>query len=248
MMLTVFETWLFSIATSLVLKKYNDSLIYKDLADRNYKININKYAELNKDNSEDNKPNNTMTLFVPIVNVFSQILSRKEMIDNIDDCILNFSLMGVLEEMNDIDKKYYNKRKSLKRALDINLNHDLVCNAFLNGNSREKLKEDLKYEYVVTYSYFDNGKNTISFIKNDKNYKIVNSSVPISFKSKKEQKMKILEMCDIVYTYSIEKNKDKDALDVVENIPYDDFNEALEQYDESIDVARVLKKDLRKRR
>ncbi len=30
MMLTVFETWLFSIITSLVLKKYNDSLIYKD--------------------------------------------------------------------------------------------------------------------------------------------------------------------------------------------------------------------------
>lgn len=67
-----------------------------------------------------------MTLFVPIVNIFSQIFNRKEMIDSIDDYILNFSLMGILEEMNDVDKKYYNKRKSLKRALDINLNPNLV--------------------------------------------------------------------------------------------------------------------------
>lgn len=89
---------------------------------------------------------------------------------------------------------------------------------------------------------------TISFINDEKSYKIVNSSGPISIKKKKEQKMKIDEMCDKVYTYSIEKNKDKDELEVVENITYDDFNEALEQYDESIDVARVLKKDLRKRR
>ena len=244
MMLTVFETWLFSIITSLVLKKYNDSLIYKDLADRNYKINLSKYAEFNKGSSEDNKSNNTMTLFVPIVNIFSQIFNRKKMIDSIDDYILNFSLMGILEEMNDVDKKYYNKRKSLKRALDINLNPNLVNLVVMS----DTLKDELEYDYVITYSYFDNGKNTISFINDEKSYKIVNSSGPISIKKKKEQKMKIDEMCDKVYTYSIEKNKDQDELEVVENITYDDFNEALEQYDESIDVARVLKKDLRKRR
>lgn len=152
--------------------------------------------------------------------------------------------MGILEEMNDVDKKYYNKRKSLKRALDINLDPNLVNLVVMSYT----LKDELEYDYVITYSYFDNGKNTISFINDEKSYKIVNSSGPISIKKKKEQKMKIDEMCDKVYTYSIEKNKDKDELEVVENITYDDFNEALEQYDESIDVARVLKKDLRKRR
>lgn len=236
-----------TIVLSEILKYYNSNILYKNLADLGLKINMNRF---NEDFSDYDESNYDFTSLVPFANVFKQFLDRYNYIQDFDFILTELNKKGYLEKMTESELEYYNKNRSLKRAININENPELVDFVCKNDIERKEIKKELKYEYVITYSYFEDGENSISFItkRNKNGYKIVNSSGPVALKSKIEQKEKISELQYKIVEYIFNKNYGKDISDIIENISMDDINEAVNHDEEKIEMTHVLKKDLRKMR
>lgn len=231
-------SWFASILVSIFLKKYNNILLLKDLADLNLKLDLEKYSDyVDKTSSVSN-----IIIAIPFLNLVDQFYNIRQYRMAFNEIVENLSLLGVLEEMTDYEIEYYSKFPSVGRAFKL---YSVPSIALI-----KKEKKELKNkEFVVTYSFFDNDYNSISFITKHSKFKIVKSSGPISNKNTKEQKEILFDLQDYICEYFMKKyGNDKAALEKLKEITYDDINEALGGSEFKIERELVLKKDLRKKK
>lgn len=227
-----------TIILSEILKYYNSNILYKNLADLGLKINMDRF---NKDFSDYDESNYDFTSLVPFANVFKQFLDRYNYIQDFNLILTELNKKGYLEKMTESELEYYNKFRNMLRAKIITFDSNYVDNINL-------IKENKKYETIIKYYYYDIDENVISIVIKGKKYKIIYSDGPIALKSKREQKEKINDLFYEVIVYLLKMNNDKNLYEVLNNISFEDIEDAINSEDEKIRIVRVLKKDLRKMR
>lgn len=227
-----------TIILSEILKYYNSNILYKNLADLGLKINMDRF---NKDFSDYDESNYDFTSLVPFANVFKQFLDRYNYIQDFNLILTELNKKGYLEKMTESELEYYNKFRNMLRAKIITFDSNYVDNINL-------IKENKKYETIIKYYYYDIDENVISMVIKGKKYKIIYSDGTIALKSKREQKEKINDLFYEVIVYLLKMNNDKNLYEVLNNISFEDIEDAINSEDEKIRIVRVLKKDLRKMR
>lgn len=227
-----------TIILSEILKYYNSNILYKNLADLGLKINMDRF---NKDFSDYDESNYDFTSLVPFANVFKQFLDRYNYIQDFNLILTELNKKGYLEKMTESELEYYNKFRNMLRAKIITFDSNYVDNINL-------IKENKKYETIIKYYYYDIDENVIGIVIKGKKYKIICSNGPIALKSKREQKEKINDLFYEVVVYLLKMNNDKNLYEVLNNISFEDIEDAINSEDEKIRIVRVLKKDLRKMR
>lgn len=227
-----------TIILSEILKYYNSNILYKNLADLGLKINMDRF---NKDFSDYDESNYDFTSLVPFANVFKQFLDRYNYIQDFNLILTELNKKGYLEKMTESELEYYNKFRNMLRAKIITFDSNYVDNINL-------IKENKKYETIIKYYYYDIDENVIGIVIKGKKYKIIYSDGLIALKSKREQKEKINDLFYEVVVYLLKMNNDKNLYEVLNNISFEDIEDAINSEDEKIRIVRVLKKDLRKMR
>ncbi len=131
--------------------------LIKDTADAGYLLDNDKLGELTKKIKESTGNNNKLLKFIPIINLLCMLKMLIDYNNSRETIITQFSIMGVLKEMTEEEKKEYNKRPSALKALRIDLERDLKLN--LNTTSTLEL---------------ENGK--IWYEKSEKDYNILKAT------------------------------------------------------------------------
>lgn len=233
--------WLVTIFISIGLEKYRKSLLIKDLADLKLKFNENKSQEYT---------NNNLMLCVLGFNIIDQLFDINKYIHNKDSVISNLTSLNLLNNMSEEEILYYEKKPSILRAHKM-YNKYIIEEYLLKKKQdtlREEIKLDKKSEFIITYNFFEEGENQISFYSK-KPYKIVKVSGPIKDKSKHIQRLKIYSLIDNISNYYMDNYKNEEDLEKLsENLSISDINSILCESSESIEGKWVLRKDLRKRK
>lgn len=109
--------WITSIIASLGLELANELKIFKDIADAGYKFDLKRINELQKQISPNNKKNMYFSFIIPLINIFT-VLKRTVQYSNMRQEILKqFDIIGLLEEMNELEKEEYLKKPTGLNAI-----------------------------------------------------------------------------------------------------------------------------------
>ena len=115
--------WLGTTATSIFMELTNEGRMFKDAADNGYKVNLERLSELQKELGINKSKANLLELFIPIINILV-VIKRTIDYNNVRPMILDsLSAIDALEEMTDDEKKEYEERPTLFKALSISMKH-----------------------------------------------------------------------------------------------------------------------------
>ncbi len=106
-----------TIVLSFILDTKNGMRLYKDMADLGYKIDSKRYNEIIKKIAPNATKINLLTLCIPIYNIFAVYQRTLEYNDIRDTAYDQLNVLGVLEEMTELEKKNYEKKPTGFRAI-----------------------------------------------------------------------------------------------------------------------------------
>lgn len=111
------EFLLLCLATSVLslgMEMANELRVFKDAADNGYKINWEKLTELGQ---QVNLKELIVSLLVPFFNMFKVLQNTVDFNNQRAMMLTQFKVMGLLEEMNEIEKNEYLKKPTALNAL-----------------------------------------------------------------------------------------------------------------------------------
>lgn len=135
-------SWLGTFVVSCGYDFYNSLNVVKIAADRGYKVNVERirnFAQMTNDMFKVS----VLTYFIPGVNIFITFKKAMLMDDLIDTVIKEFLVMGVLEDMTELDIEEYQKKPSIKSALDIPIK-SMKLQFEKNNNTMNDIEEKLR--------------------------------------------------------------------------------------------------------
>lgn len=175
-----------TIILSIVLDVKNEMRLYKDMADLGYKLNSKKYTEVQKKMVPDAAKVNILSLFIPIYNIFTVYKRTLQYNDIRSVAYDQLNVLGVLDEMSDLEKKEYAKKPTGFRAVF----SPLIVEMRLMGADKISFNEgDIYYKLVKK------GKSKIDI-------KIVDTTVDTEKVSLNEQKEMIKDARKILKEHS----------------------------------------------
>lgn len=174
-----------SVVLSVFIDVKNNMRLHKDAADEGYKIDMKELSRINKEYYPEQVRFRNIIRFIQLCNIFQSLIDTAKYSDNGLLSLDQLRILGVLEEMSDIEKEEYAKKptgynaikvpykinEKIKRSLILVVNHDgLEGKIYYDfGDSIEKItiykvtgnldrltKRDLKKEIIE--QFFDRAK------------------------------------------------------------------------------------------
>ncbi len=93
----------------------------RDIGDSGYKLNAKKFSELSSMISPEQKKINTITRFLPLVNILAAFKAGVDYVNNRDDILYELSLLNAIEEMTDKEKEEYSKHPTALKCFLITI-------------------------------------------------------------------------------------------------------------------------------
>ena len=129
-----------TIILSYIMSVANELRLYKDLADAGYKFNNKRYKEVSENlSTKEEVKTNLLFLLIPFYNIL--MVYKKTMDYNkIRPMLIDqFNTLGIIEEMNDFEKKEYAKRPTGFNAVFVPLKveNKLANSSFIKINKGE---------------------------------------------------------------------------------------------------------------
>lgn len=209
---------------SFCVEMANELRMFKDVADVGYKIDMERLSDLSEQLNPNGSKNTFLTMLIPIVNIIL-VLQRIIQYNNVRPMLLDqLNVMGVLEEMTEIEKIEYQKNPTGLNALIIPLKMKMR----ISKASSIKLDDDYEKSEII-YEADDSFCN-ITILK-------VNGSA--SRLSVDEQKKRIIEAYKNIVSPDIEKIDDN-----VLDLSYSVDEEKKECLNDTKEVLEKLKNEL----
>ena len=145
-----------TIVLSFILDLKNGTRVYKDMADLGYKIDSKRYSEIQKQLAPDDVKVNFLTLCIPFYNIFAVYYKTLQYSNTRNTAYDELNALGVLEEMNDLEKKNYAKRPTGFNALF----GPLILEIKLMGAHKVSINDgDIKGD--IYYKFVKSGKSNV---------------------------------------------------------------------------------------
>ena len=109
-----------SIPLSYVIEIKNAVRLFKDAADIGYKFNAKKFSEISTNKGRTKKLFSEL-LLIPFYNLFVAYTHIEQYNNTINLQLEQYDTLGVIEEMNSYEKKYYEKKPKVLTAIDIGI-------------------------------------------------------------------------------------------------------------------------------
>lgn len=152
----LFAMLLSTVALSAGMEVLLSLRVYKDLADRGYRLKHNKLNKhVNNNEPEEVKKNMSIHL-IPLYNIYIQLVKAMTYTQNKETIFSYYNSLGALERFTDYEQKAYNQKQTALNALLISA----------KGSSRDELNE---CECII---YKVNGLKTIVSYKLDRDQQI----------------------------------------------------------------------------
>lgn len=106
-----------SSVVSVIVVRYNEFRMYKDTADKGYKINIKNITNEIKPNKK--KTNYKKLLLLPVINIFvaaNKVIKYNKVKPYLVDSLKSTSF---IEKMNDEEKEYYKSNPTINTAVNV---------------------------------------------------------------------------------------------------------------------------------
>ena len=107
-----------SSVVSVIVVRYNEFRMYKDTADKGYKINTKKvFNNTNQNKRKHNYKN--LLLLLPVINIFvaaNKVIKYNKVKPYLVDSLKSTSF---IEKMNDEEKEYYKSNPSINTAVNV---------------------------------------------------------------------------------------------------------------------------------
>lgn len=173
--------WIGSIIETFIFNYLNSKRVYKDLADRGYKVKFTGYNELYMEETP------LVERFIPFFNILGIACNIQKYNDTVDEMVRNLNRIGFLLPMTKEEKELYQLNPTSRNAFKIAMN-DFLYRKYGNG---------IIYESVL-------GTSTIiyGYDFEAQEVEIVNCTGPLSSLNKEELLEfvnLILECCFIPY-------------------------------------------------
>lgn len=111
--------WFITIIISICMSIKNSALLFKDVADAGYKIELSKIKDVYDSIGPGFDRNNKLIFLIPFVNILNQVNVTIKY-NNIRPFLLDeLNVMNCLEEMTDLEKEKYNENKTGFTAIKI---------------------------------------------------------------------------------------------------------------------------------
>lgn len=111
--------WFITIIMSIYMSIKNSALLFKDVADAGYKIELSKIKEVYDSIGPDFDRNNKLIFLIPFVNLLNQVNVTIKYNDMRPFLLDELNAMNCLEEMSDLEKEKYNENKTGFTAIKI---------------------------------------------------------------------------------------------------------------------------------
>ncbi|MEG1142991.1 MAG: hypothetical protein RSD96_00145 [Bacilli bacterium] len=200
--------WLGTVVASFGIQSSQVLLMFKDLADNGYKMDLNRFHEIAQQMNPEAKRVSLLSFFIPVVNIMlatQKAVQYKQIRSSILD---QFSVIDLLEDMSDEEIERYQKKQTGLNALFMSL----------------KNVQDIQRDINTVIFIEDGEENSISYEVDDNGYLIiVNVEGAISRLSVIEQKVKLKELLEEI---SINKENliNDSSTDLEEEDIFDDID------------------------
>ena len=213
--------WIGSIIETFIFNYLNSKRVYKDLADRGYKVKFTGYNELYMEETP------LVERFIPFFNILGIACNIQKYNDTVDEMVRNLNRIGFLLPMTKEEKELYQLNPTSRNAFKIAMN-DFLYRKYGNG---------IIYESVL-------GTSTIiyGYDFEAQEVEIVNCTGPLSSLNKEELLEfvnLILECCFIPY-YEKYGSDFEYYRDILEGRETPIFLKVREQ---DLNLAGILKKE-----
>lgn len=161
--------WLASCIASFGMEISNGLKLFKDVADAGYKIDINRFSEVQKQLSPNASKNSLITLMIPVYNLLKAFETRIKY-NNVRPMVLDsLHVIDALEEMTEQEKEEYKKHPTGLNALIVPIKTEIRL------SKAAKIKVDdgeIFYEFNLDKNNkSDNLSDYITIVKATGNFK-----------------------------------------------------------------------------
>lgn len=141
--------YIYSVIISFLTEITNELIIFKNIADQGYKVNMKKLSSL----SNDENKKVFLTLLMPIYNVFTAFNRFKEYHENREEVLKEFDSLGLIEKMTKVERKMYLEKPSYFNAFLVPLKfenrlrnaHEInIDNGYSVGHVYYEIRKDIK--------------------------------------------------------------------------------------------------------
>lgn len=218
--------WVMTTAASFVMEIMNELRMFKDVADNQYKVDIKKFSELGNQLNPNATKVTLLSMFIPLVNLL-QVLKRTKEYNDARPMILDqLNVMGVLDEMSEIEKMEYLKNPTGLNALIVPLKSEIRLSKAITIKFRDYDEE--------SEIYYEMGESLDDIT-------ILKVSGPVSKLSLTEQKKKVLDSWNTVLQSGIQKYGEAERFfDALRNDRNMDLNDNIEVKKDEENNVKVL--------
>ena len=198
--------WLASCIASFGMEISNGLKLFKDVADAGYKIDINRFSEVQKQLSPNASKNSLITLMIPVYNLLKAFETRIKY-NNVRPMVLDsLHVIDALEEMTEQEKEEYKKHPTGLNALIVPIKTEIRL------SKAAKIKVDdgeIFYEFNLDKNNkSDNLSDYITIVKATGNFKdrLIENLNKKSLAHGKKYQLKVLK-CMVVKKSSLKRLK-----------------------------------------
>lgn len=108
-----------SSVVSVIVVRYNEFRMYKDVSDKGYKINIKNITNEIKPNKKKTNYKKLLLLLLPVINIFvaaNKVIKYNKVKPYLVDSLKSTSF---IEKMNDEEKEYYKSNPTINTAVNV---------------------------------------------------------------------------------------------------------------------------------
>ena len=157
-MINIIWIWLSTIIVSLSIELHIGIDFIKEIVKNGYKLKSNELQNLQNNLIPEEKQKSILisTIFLPIYNIFLNLMMKKSYEENKEQMIRQYIDLKVAEPLNDVELKEYEKNKGTFNSLVIGSG---VYSEYNNDNENLRyIKFEEEGKCIEIYYIFENGK------------------------------------------------------------------------------------------